>query len=125
MRCSKWYFRNKTQSSKEIPTFHSKCTWHPPSKGFPALELFLNKTEQNLFSILPGKAQQFNLTREEYLTMHNLEEDRNVMIKPADKGSPVVIGCQNDYLKEAEKQLSDKSTYLETKFIEKRFSRFS
>ena len=29
MRC-KWYFRNKTQSSKEIPTFHSKSTWNPP-----------------------------------------------------------------------------------------------
>ena len=26
MRC-KWYFRNKTQSSKEIPTFHSISTW--------------------------------------------------------------------------------------------------
>ena len=53
----KWYFRNKTQSSKEIPTFHSKFTWnlhlHPPPppsrKDSPALELFLNKTEQNLF----------------------------------------------------------------------------
>ena len=40
MRC-KWYFRSKTQSSKEIPTFHSKNipgTPHPPSppKGYPA-----------------------------------------------------------------------------------------
>ena len=32
------------------------------SKGSLALELFLNKTEQNLFSGLPGKAEQFNLT---------------------------------------------------------------
>ena len=29
MRC-KWHFRNKTQCSKEIPTFHSKSTWNPP-----------------------------------------------------------------------------------------------
>ena len=85
MRC-KWYFRTKTQSSKEIPTLHSKSTWNPP-KGSPALELFLNKTKQNFFSVLPGKTEQFNLTREEYLTMHNLQEDRNVIIKPADKGS--------------------------------------
>ena len=27
MRCQ-WYFRNKTQSSKEIATFHSKSTWN-------------------------------------------------------------------------------------------------
>ena len=26
----KWYFGNKTQCSKEIPTFHSKSTWNPP-----------------------------------------------------------------------------------------------
>ena len=117
MRC-KWYFRNKTQSSKEIPTFHSKSTWNPP-KGSPALELFSNKTEQNLFSVLLGKAEQFNLTREEYLTMRNLQEDRSVIIKLADRGSAVVIWDRNDYLKEAKKQLSDKSTYLETKVIEK------
>ena len=51
--------------------------------------------------------------------MHNLQSDRNVIIKPADKGPAVVIWDRNDYLKEAEKQLSDRSTYLETKVIEK------
>ena len=114
----KWYFRNKTQSSKKISAFHSKSTQNPP-KGSPALQLFLNKTEQNLLSILPGKEEQFNLTREEYLTMRNLQDDRNVIIKSADKGSAVVIWNQNDYLKETKKQLSDKSTYLKTKVIEK------
>ena len=68
---------------------------------------------------MPAKAEQFNLTREEYLTMRNLQRDRNVIIRPADKGSSVVIWDRNDYLKEDEKQLSDRSTYLETKVIEK------
>ena len=96
MRC-KWCFRSKTQSSKEIPTFHSKYTWNsPPPPLLPKViqhtfELFLNKTEPNLLSVLPGKAEQFNLTREEYLTMRNLLDDRNVIIKPADKESAVVI----------------------------------
>ena len=81
--------------------------------------MFLNKTEQNFFSVSTGKAEQLNLTREEYLTMRNIQEDRNVIIKPADKGSAVVIWDRNDYLKEAKKQLSNTSTYLETKVIEK------
>ena len=51
--------------------------------------------------------------------MRNLQRDRNVIIKPADKGSAVLIWDRNDHLKEAEKQLSDGSTYLETKVIEK------
>ena len=53
--------------------------------------------------------------------MRNIQDDRNVIIKPADKGSAVVIWNRNDYFKEAEKQLSDKSAYLETKVIEKDF----
>ena len=51
--------------------------------------------------------------------MRNLQSDRNVIIKPADKGSTVVIWDRNDYLKKAEKHLSDRSTYLETNIIEK------
>ena len=81
--------------------------------------MFLNKTEQNFFSVLPGKAEQFNLTREAYLIMCNLQSGRNVIIKYEDKGPVVVAWDRNDYLKEVEKQLSDRSTYLETKVIEK------
>ena len=51
--------------------------------------------------------------------MRHLQRDRNVIIKPADKGSALVIWDRRDYLKEAEKQLSDRSTYLETKVNEK------
>ena len=51
--------------------------------------------------------------------MRNLQGDRNVIIKLADKGSAAVIWDRNDCLKEAEKQLSDRSNYLETKVIGK------
>ena len=47
--------------------------------------------------------------------MHNLQGGRNVIIKPAGKGSPVVIWERNDYLK----KLRDRSTYPETKVFEK------
>ena len=47
--------------------------------------------------------------------MHNLQGGRNVIIKPAGKGSAVVIWERNDYLK----KLRDRSTYPETKVIEK------
>ena len=40
-------------------------------------------------------------------------------MKTAEKGSAAVIWDRNDYLKEVEKQLSDKSSYLETKVIKK------
>ena len=60
-------------------------------------------SEVNLSSVLPGKAEQFNLTREEYLAICNLQSDRNVITKLADKWSAVVAWDRNDYFIEAEK----------------------
>ena len=51
--------------------------------------------------------------------MRNLDNDRNVIIKPADKGSSIVVWDRLDYLAEAEKQLSDSKTYKEVQWLEK------
>ena len=50
---------------------------------------------------------------------YSLQNDRSVTIKPADKGSAVVVWYIQDYLKEAERQLSDSSNYKEVKVTEK------
>ena len=42
-----------------------------------------------------------------------MADDRSIIIKKADKGSCIVIWGRNDYLMEAEKQLSDKKVYQE------------
>ena len=47
--------------------------------------------------------------------------DRSIVIKPADKGSCVVVWDRTDYLLEPEKDLSDSSTYKEVKFRIKNF----
>ena len=118
MRC-KSLFRNERQENvSETSEFKSKSTWNPP-KGAPALELFLSQTEKDILSILPGKATNYNLPKKEYLTMRSLQNDRSVVIKPADKGSAVVVWDRNDYLKEAERQLSDEKTYEEIRITEK------
>ena len=41
--------------------------------------------------------------------------DKNIIIKPADKGSAIVIWDKQDYLKECELQLGNKSVYKEVK----------
>ena len=63
--------------------------------------------------------KDYNLTKDEYLAMRSLENDRNVVIKPADKGSSIVVWDRLDYLAEAEKQLSDSKTYKEVQWSEK------
>ena len=41
--------------------------------------------------------------------------DKNIFIKPADKGSAIVIWDKQDYLKECQLQLGNKSVYEEVK----------
>ena len=71
MRC-KWLFRNEKQENViEISEFKSKSFWNP-LKEAPALVLFLSQIEKDILSILPRKATNYNLSKEEYLTMRSL-----------------------------------------------------
>ena len=114
MRC-RWYFRNEpSYDFSNVPAFRPKSQWKPPT-GHPCVELFLSRLEKELFSFLPGKPQSYNLMKEEWKAMRNLAEGRSIIIKPADKGSCVVIWDQEDYLTEGYRQLSNRSTYTDIK----------
>ena len=64
----------------------------------------------------PGREKDYNLTKDKYVAMRSLE---NATIKPADKGSSIVVWDRLDYLAEAEKQLSDSKTYKEVQWSAK------
>ena len=66
-----------------------------------------------MFSFLPVKPQAYNLTKEELPAKWSLAEDRSIIIKPADKGSCIVVWDREDYLAVGYKQLCDTSTYVE------------
>ena len=51
--------------------------------------------------------------------MRSLHNDRSVVIKPAEKRSAVVVWDRTDYLKEAERQLSDGKAYEKIRITEK------
>ena len=48
--------------------------------------------------------------------MRGLAEDRSIVIKPAGKGSCVVVWDKLDYLAEAENHLKDNNIYKDVKF---------
>ena len=48
-----------------------------------------------------------------------MADHRNVVIKKADKSSSVVVWDRIDYMKKAEKQLSDENVYRKVEFKEK------
>ena len=48
-----------------------------------------------------------------------MADDRRIVIKNADKGSSVVVWDRIDYMKEAEKELSDENVYRKVEFRKK------
>ena len=64
---------------------------------------------------LGGKISYSNLTKGERNALYFLHDGSSIIIKEADKGSAVVVWDREDYLREANSQLSDKDVYREVK----------
>ena len=87
--------------------FKRESAWRGPI-GPTNLEAFIASNVvdfNNRPSYVPPKKQ--NLTKKEALALIELKKDKSIIIKPADKGSSIVIMNRTDYLKEGYKQLSD------------------
>ena len=115
----KWHFRNEiSEDFSEVPAFSPKSSWNPP-QGHPNLEVYLSQVENELFSIADETIRYSNISKEEWIAMRSLADDKSIVTKKADKGSCIVVGDRNDYLREAEKQLENPSMYRKGAFKEK------
>ena len=120
MRC-KWFFRNEPTENfneanfNEAPALCVNSNCDLPEEH-PAIEIFLSKLEKEISSMVPGTPLDYNLSKEEWLAMRGLAENRNIIIKPADKGSCVVVWYREDYIGEADKELKDNETYENSNF---------
>ena len=92
----KWYFRN---DEKEFGRnkFKPQSTFNPRNKD-AAIEIYLSSLEEKLMNIEIPQSKYINLTRQERGALYNLENDKNVVIKGADKGSAVVVWDRDDYI---------------------------
>ena len=73
--------------------------------------MYLSQVENKLFRIFDEPIRYSNLSKEEWVAMRSLDDDRSIVIKKADKGSCIVVWDRKDYLREAEKQLKDQNVY--------------
>ena len=104
----KWYYRNEEQEFSTNP-FRKKSSFNP--KHDAAIEVYLSVIEQQIMDIKEEGQNFSNLSIDEQRALKNLQNDKSIIIKSADKGSGVVVWDKDDYLKEAEQQLSDSNTY--------------
>ena len=115
----KWHFRDEpTSDFSNISAFTPKSVWKPP-KGHPNLEVFISQVESDLFKAIERPLGYSKLSKEEWDAIRSLADDRNIMIKRADNGSCLVIWDRNDYVKEAEIELSNQNVYKSVEFKDK------
>ena len=79
----------------------------------------LRSFEEELFKVIKTPLNYSNLTEEEWQEIQSVVDDRNIVIKKEDTGSYIVEWDRVDYLKKANKQLSDINAYKEVEFKEK------
>ena len=109
-------FRNEpTPFFSESPAFIPKSTWKPPL-DHPNIEVFPSQLEKEIFTFSEKPLRYSNLSKKEWQAVRSLANDRNIVIKKADKGSCLVIWDRLDYIMEAEKQLSDKTICKDVTF---------
>ncbi|XP_041453720.1 uncharacterized protein LOC121406912 [Lytechinus variegatus] len=107
----KEFFLDEPPSDPE--PFYRKSTWTPPKNRVPSLETYIQQAVSSQVcstDTLDTRAHD-NLPREERQALSSLKNRSDIIIKPADKGSAVVVMDRQQYINEAMKHLNNRSHY--------------
>ena len=116
------FFQGSNEDSKVrdtqsgVPFEHKslkpKSTFNPV--GPFQLETMFYSIEQDLHRLKYRQPRKKNLNKVEYQSIKSLRNNPDIIIKPADKGSAIVILNKDNYIAEGERQLQDEQFYEET-----------
>lgn len=106
----------KGSQNRAIPPFVGTSTWEPPlDKLPPEIGLLVDKDKNMLNSGFKVVKRAPNLSVREVKALRELMGNKTIVIKPADKGSAVVILSREQYVTEVKRQLSDSIYYKKLK----------
>ena len=109
-----YYLDEATHMFSETPALKVPSSWTSLIRD-TQLEMYLSELEEEILKIDETGQNYPNLTKVEREGLHDLMYDKNFVIKPADKGSAIVLWDKQGYLKECQLQLGNKSFYEEVK----------
>ena len=113
----KYFFHPNNQPKEQNnSTLYLSSGWTPHSGQDPFLESYRSTIIHNtLKEIKKNYKKNFkkNLKKEEIAAINTLRNNKDIVIRPADKGGNIVIMNREDYIKEGLRQLSDNNHYEE------------
>ena len=104
------YFFHGSQKTKEIEKFTNKSTWEPPVKE-DSIVTELDDLQNCIAVVSTPNNQGINMTKRQINAIKSLKENKDIIIKPADKGSATVVMSTNNYIGEANRQLANALHY--------------
>lgn len=105
----------KWKGAKFLP-FVRPSGWSPSMHLLPAEVQELISEDLEIYKkSLHSVPEKFNLSMQEVKALRELKKAKHIVIKPADKGSAVVIMSREQYILEAERQLNDPMYYTKLK----------
>jgi len=106
-----YYFKSLDITLPRKPNFIPKSTWSPPEdKIHPEVTDIIKRLNHDI-SKLNFPTTSKNLTQDEYTAIKTLKQNSDIVIKPADKGSCVVVMDKSDYIKEGYRHLNNTKHY--------------
>ena len=106
------YFKHNQEKDKNILPFIGSSNWTPSLHELPPEITTLLDQDWNSFNKhYKLVTEQMNISLEEVRALQELKTKKHIVIKPADKGSAVVILSRDQYKFEVERQLSDTIYY--------------
>ena len=108
-----FYQNDLSPSFSEKPAFKVTSSWTPPIRDLE-LELYLSEIEDKLININESGKTYPNLSKDEREALKSLMNNTEIIIKPADKVSGVVIWSKHYYLLEALNQLTETNVYCKS-----------
>ena len=108
LRLREYYYETDSENDNEslkssVQEVHNKIDareknkiWMPPTGRDPSLDLYIELVKEDVISGINIKKFS-NITKNERIALTNLMKDDTIIIRPADKGSGIVVMNRNDY----------------------------
>ena len=100
------------QPKKQKQAWKKENRWTPEPGRNRWLDAYIDEVKEDIISGL-SRNKKFNLTKQETAAFQELLTDESIVIRPADKGSGVVVMNSQDYIDKLEANLLNSGNYSE------------
>ena len=117
MRLTEYFHKEDSEDvpEREDDKFRvkKKSTFTPPSGRDKSLDLYIELVKGDVIASLK-RSTKLNLTRDENSAFYELQHNKDIVIRPADKGSGIVVVDRDSYVKSLQKEMDESISYEAT-----------